>query len=135
MVSQVIHPGAASVGGCDSVLVVDDDESSRRALQRLLVGCGYRVRAFGSAEEALTALNNISAPSVALIDLDLPGMSGLDLIARLRERDASVYPILVTAADQETLTRRWPGRAIAYLRKPVEFSELLTILNGYSPAS
>lgn len=133
--AQVAQPRQESRTDSRSVLIVEDDWSSRRALARLLLSCGYRTWAVASAEEALNALNNASLPSIALIDLDLPGMSGLDLISILGDYQPKVYPVLITATDQETLTRRLGGKRVTYLRKPLDFEKLLTILGDQRSAS
>jgi DNA-binding NtrC family response regulator len=135
MVSQIIQPRQHSGRDRATVLIVEDDESSRRALRRLLSTCGYRARAFASAEEALSALNEGSMPPIALIDLELPGMNGLDLISRLENLDPTVHAILITASDSETLLGHLQGRDVTYLRKPLDFERLLTILSDQRSAS
>ena len=99
------------------------------------MSCGYQTRAVASAEEALSALNDVTLPSIALIDLDLPGMSGLDLISLLGHRQPTVYPVLITATDPDTLTSRLGARDVTYLRKPLDFEKLLTVLGGQGSAS
>ena len=135
MVSPIIQTRQQSGNDRIAVLIVEDDERSRRALRQLLSTCGYRARAFASGEEALSALNDSSMPPIALIDLDLPGMNGLDLISRLENLDPRVYPILITATDPETLLKQLKGRDVTYLRKPLDFERLLTILGGQRSAS
>ena len=109
-------------------MIVEDEQTTRRAMSLLLATCGFRPQAFASAEEALRAIHEGESPRIALIDLDLPGMSGLDLIEKLEALDARVHPILVTATDEDTLYRRIAGRPISYLRKPVDFDTLLSLL-------
>jgi CheY-like chemotaxis protein len=128
MVSQISQPRERMSQNRLTVMIVEDEQTTRRALSRLLSTCGYRPRSFGSAEEALGAITLGERPRVALVDLDLPGMSGLDFIRKIGELDPAVQPILVTATDEETLFRRLAGRPIAYLRKPIDFETLLGIL-------
>src|SRR3954471_10758494 len=68
-----------------AILIVEDDRISRKALALLLSRSGYGVEAVGSAEDALHLADDLTGegrmPRVALVDVDLPGMSGLDLIA------------------------------------------------------
>lgn len=109
-------------------MIVEDEQTSRRALSVLLAACGYKPQAFSSAEEALRSINEHAFPTVALVDLDLPGMNGLELIGRLEKLNPSVFPILITATDQETLSAGLRGRAVAYLRKPLDFDTLLSLL-------
>lgn len=110
------------------VLIVEDERMSRRAMTALLERCGFRPQPFGSAEEALGAVLSGSHPRFALVDLDLPGMNGLDLINRLEALDPSIFPILITATDQDILSRKLHDRPVTYLRKPVNFDSLLNLM-------
>lgn len=127
MVSQVMKPATTSLSP-PPVLIVEDERMSCKAMTALLERCGFRPQAFGSAEEALGAILAGSHPRFALIDLDLPGMSGLDLISRLESLDPSIFPILITATDQEILSRKLHDRPLTYLRKPVNFDLLLQMM-------
>ncbi|ROR32718.1 EAL domain-containing protein [Inmirania thermothiophila] len=93
-------PGGEGQGG---VLVVDDEAGVRRALARALAPLGVSVHEAGDAAEALAIL---AAEQVAVVvsDQDLPGMSGVDLLARVRGLYPGTYRILLSArADRETL--------------------------------
>lgn len=113
-----------------AVLIVEDERVARRALSTLLASCGYNTEAVGSAEEALNLLKERtgSIPRVALIDLNLPGMSGIELIRRLDELEPSVYPVLVTAAADDVLRTALEARPVTYLRKPLDFKQLLSVI-------
>jgi CheY-like chemotaxis protein len=111
-----------------SVLIVEDEAVSRRALAMLLAHVGYNSTAVGSAEEALALVAKGRMPDIALIDLDLPGMSGGDLIDRLAELDSSVRPIVISAADQDRLAATTSPRHVMALRKPLNFEHLLSVL-------
>ena len=126
MVSQIM-PRATSAQRLP-VLIVEDERSSRRAMAALLARCGFQPAPFESAEEALQAVLDGNHPRFALIDLDLPGMNGLDLISRLKSVDPAIFPILITATDQEILSDRLRDRPITYLRKPVNFDTLLNLM-------
>ncbi|MGE0328412.1 MAG: sigma-54-dependent transcriptional regulator [Polyangiaceae bacterium] len=80
-----------------TVLVVDDEKNIRRTLEMVLTGEGYQVLSAGSAEEGLDAIGNPSQPvDLAIFDLKLPGMSGLDALEKLRGDDASKdLPVIV----------------------------------------
>ena len=93
---------------------------------------GYETEATGSAEEALDALEAGSHPDIALVDLDLPGMNGLDFIGRLAHLDPGVFPVLITAANGDKLSQTLSQRGVAYLRKPVDFDRLLSIIGDKS---
>jgi CheY-like chemotaxis protein len=109
------------------VLIVEDERVSRQALGHLLSRFGYRVEMAESAEEALTLIRGRMRPDVVLLDVDLPGMNGLELLAELRAMMPDVVSILLTGADRETV---WPAtsRGVPYLRKPIDFDHLLDVL-------
>lgn len=133
MVSRISQPRPQLAGDHPTILIVEDEQASRRALTLLLAVCGYRTCSFGSAEEALAGLAGGTMPRIALIDLDLPGMSGLDLIDRLERLDPKLRCVLVTATDEDSLRRRIGARNVSYLRKPVDFDALLGILSQRLP--
>jgi two-component system C4-dicarboxylate transport response regulator DctD len=115
--------------GNPQVLLVEDERVSRRALAALLAASGYQTEAVASAEEALSVLGEDgNLPRIALVDLNLPGMSGLDLIERLEQLDPDVYPVLITAQGGETLRAHLRDRGVGYLQKPVNFDRLLVML-------
>ena len=101
-----------------TLVVVEDDEHVRRALTRFLSSRGYSVRAFDSAEAWLA---DISPADGAIIDINLPGMSGLELDERLRREGRAIPTVFITAHDE-------PGPAPEsriILRKPVDEQPLL----------
>lgn len=114
------------------VLIVEDERMSRRAMALLLARCGYRPEPFETAEEALLAVQLGAHPRIALVDLDLPGMNGLELISQLEGLDPSIFPILITATDQQILSSRLANRPVSYLRKPVNFDALLALMRERS---
>lgn len=65
---------------------------------------------------------------MALVDLELPGMSGLELIRRLEKLQPSIFPILITASDPDSISVQMRGLPLAYLRKPVDFDVVLSLL-------
>jgi CheY-like chemotaxis protein len=111
------------------VLIVEDERVSRRALALLLGACGYETLAAGSAEEALRLLRSGEAPQFALVDVDLPGMSGLELAERLEETRPDVLTVLITAAEGDRIDNFVRDHPITYLRKPVDFDHLLDVLS------
>ena len=111
-----------------NVLIVEDERVSRRALTALMSAIGYETEAAGSAEEALDAVQSGTHPDIALVDLDLPGMNGLDFIGRLTELDPAVFPVLITAAHGDRLSSLLANRGVAYLRKPLDINRLLSLL-------
>ncbi|MEZ4406486.1 MAG: sigma-54 dependent transcriptional regulator [Polyangiales bacterium] len=107
-----------------SVLVVDDDRSIRRTLEKFLGDLGYAVTL---AEDGLQGLEAITAhdPDVVLLDLGLPRMDGLELLAKLREAGRTGPVIVITARDDmhSTVTAMHQG-AWDYLVKPLEIERL-----------
>jgi two-component system response regulator RegA len=109
------------------VLVVEDEDVSRRALVNLLAMSGYPTRAVPSAEEAL-ALAEEQLPDVAVVDLDLPGMNGAKLIESLLQAKPQMKAVLLTAADPERVSLMSGGKKLDQLRKPIDFNDLLEFL-------
>ncbi len=106
------------------ILVVDDEPTLRRTLCANLLARGYDVEAVETGEEALTAAA-IRSPSLVILDLMLPGLSGLEVCRALRT--ASLVPILVLSArgEEPTKVRAFDLGADDYLTKPFGMDELL----------
>jgi len=104
----------------ESILIVDDESSIREVLSSLLLEAGCRTLAAGTAEEGLELMND-AAISVAMIDLKLPGMSGIDLLAEIKRRSPSTEVIIMTSyASFETAIEAIRREAYDYLQKPFE---------------
>jgi FixJ family two-component response regulator len=102
------------------VHLVDDDESLRSALQRLLTAAGYRVRTYASAGEFLLE-PPVDAPGCLLLDLHMPGPSGLDLQDALKRHGVRLPVIFLTGhGDLPTGVRAMKAGAVDFLTKPVE---------------
>ena len=115
-----------------NVLIVEDERISRQALAALMAASGYDIEAMGSAEEALDAVRSGAHPQIALVDLDLPGMNGLDFIGQLRQFEPDVFPVLITAANADAVQQMIHQRGLAYLPKPLDFNSLLDLLSKHS---
>lgn len=115
--------------GPTAVLIVEDEQVARRALGALLSASGYCASTAGSAEEALRLLEDQPSPRIALVDLNLPGMNGIDFISRLERIDPSVHVVLMTGAGDEALAAALPDRYVPCVRKPLDFSRLLTLIS------
>jgi CheY-like chemotaxis protein len=124
--AQIEHQGRSQL---HNVLIVEDERVSRRALTALMSALGYHTEAAASAEEALDAVHAGSHPDIALVDLDLPGMNGLDFIGQLTELDPAVFPVLITAANGDRLESLLANRGVAYLRKPLDLNRLLSLID------
>ena len=106
------------------VTVVDDDDSVRRALARLLSASGYVVRTFSSARELLNAPQPTS-PSCLLLDVRMPDLGGLELQSLLRSADAGATVVFITGhGDVQTGVRAMKSGAIDFLVKPFSDEEL-----------
>ena len=116
------------------VIVVDDDESLRESLPELLSTYGYRAVAFASAEDFL-ASGRIGDTSCLVLDIAMPGMSGLDLQRELKRRRHSIPIVFITAhtsqVDRERLMKQG---AIACLFKPFDPSALIDAIKVAVPA-
>lgn len=117
-----------------AVLIVEDETVSRNALRKLLAASGYQPRAYESAEAVLREMSAGDMPPVALIDVDLPGMSGLDFATRLEQIRPDMVKVLITAAAGERIEKFRKDHEVHYIRKPLDFSRLLRLL-GQSPVS
>jgi DNA-binding NtrC family response regulator len=107
------------------ILVVDDDVSATKYATLALRRADYRVENATSGPEALSAMER-ERPSLVIADLQMPGMSGLELLARIRERWPSVPVMLVTVeGDVATVVQAVQQGAVNYLIKPVSPSVLL----------
>src|ERR1700719_2533681 len=107
------------------VFVVDDDASLRRAIQRLIESVGLHVESFGSAKEFLQA-NRSDVPSCLVLDIRLPGKSGLELQRELAEANIRVPIIFITAHGDIPMTvRAMKAGAVEFLTKPFRDQELL----------
>ena len=113
----------------ERILVVEDDERSRRLLRDVLSHHGYEVAAFGSAEAALDDVA-ATAPALALLDIQLPGLSGYELLPRLRASCGAALPALaVTASVMDADRRKIIDAGFdAYVAKPVNIRQLLDLI-------
>ena len=112
------------------VHVVDDDDSLRRALTRVLVKSGYAVQSYASVGDFLVAEPD-GRPGCLLLDLEMPGPSGLDLQLALRRR-GSTLPIVFMSAygDIPRTVRAIKGGASDFLVKPIEAQTLLAAIES-----
>ena len=111
------------------IAVIDDDASLRRSLANLLGSVGFSTRTFASAELFLTTV--ASDVTCVVLDLRLPGMSGLELVHALRT-DWPGLPVLVLSAQSDTFTRQrcLDAGVVAVLGKPFIPDELVTTLRS-----
>ncbi len=102
------------------VYVVDDDPSARSALGRLLKSAGYEVKLWASAQEFL-ASGAIEPDAVIILDVRMPGISGLELQKKLTDSGSALPIIFLTAFEDPQARGEALGRgAVAFLQKPVD---------------
>ena len=113
------------------ISVVDDDHSVRESLARLIRSVGFGVQVFGSAEEFLSASHGRQADCL-ILDIRMPGMSGLELQRELSARNCDLPVIFITAhgSDQQVRTRALGAGAVAYLLKPLREEEVLKAIDA-----
>jgi FixJ family two-component response regulator len=107
------------------VFVVDDDLSVREGLERLLHAAGWEVETFPSAQEFL-AHRKEDIPSCLVLDVGLPGLSGLDLQKRILEANREIPIVFITGhKDVPTSVRAMKAGAVEFLVKPFSEDDLL----------
>ena len=107
------------------VAVVEDDESYRLAMQRLLKSAGFSVQTFTSAENFLDS-GSQQETGCLIADIRMPGMSGLDLQAKLNADHCPISIIFVTAhGDEKMRLQAMRGGAVKFLSKPFDSTILL----------
>ena len=108
------------------VHVIDDDASYRTAVERRLKWAGYDVQTYSSAQQFLDRLPDAETPGCILLDVQMPGLSGLELQSRLIER-GSTMPIVFVTGYADTPTTVWAIKAGAedFLTKPASSERLI----------
>ncbi len=108
------------------VHVIDDDASFRTAIERRLKLAGYDVETYSSAQQLLDRLPGVEKPGCILLDVQMPGLSGLDLQSRLIERGSILPIIFVTGyADTPVTVRAIKACAEDFLTKPATSAQLI----------
>lgn len=107
------------------VFVVDDDAAMRQSLSNLIRSVGLRVEAFASAQEFLRS-KRPDVPGCLVLDVRLPGLSGLDLQKRMAEADIEIPIIFITGHGDIAMTvRAMKAGAVEFLTKPFRDQDLL----------
>jgi two-component system, NtrC family, nitrogen regulation response regulator GlnG len=111
-----------------SVWIIDDDRSIRWVFEKALAREDIPFKVFGSAQEALAALDT-SLPQVVVSDIRMPGGSGLDLLEKLKERHPNLPVIIMTAySDLESAVAAFQGGAFEYLPKPFDVDHAIDLI-------
>ncbi len=112
------------------VFVVDDDESVREAVKRLITSVGLRAETFGSTREFLDS-KRPEAPACLVLDVRLPGASGLELQSDLAAANVHIPIIFITGhADVPMTVRAMKAGAVEFLTKPFRGQELLDAIQN-----
>lgn len=112
------------------IAVVDDEESVRRALQRLIRSAGFAVEAYSSGEDFLVSIG-IQRPSCVVLDIHMANVNGFDVQERLNRDWPGTPVVVITGHDsEETRARVMRAGAKAYLRKPIDAMVLLSAINS-----
>jgi FixJ family two-component response regulator len=131
MKPEITLPAAGSGGSpASTVFLVDDDPAVRKALTRLIRSAGYNVQAFASALEFLNEWHaGETGPGCLVLDVRMPGLSGLDLQRELQWANTSVPIIFITGhGDIPMSVKAMKQGAVDFLPKPVKDKLLLTAI-------
>jgi two-component system nitrogen regulation response regulator GlnG len=114
------------------IWIVDDDQSIRFVLEKALARESLPTRSFTSPREVLQALDNVSEdtqPQVLVSDIRMPGGSGLDLLAKIKERQPALPVIIMTAfSDLDSAVSAFQGGAFEYLPKPFDLPKAIELI-------
>lgn len=111
-----------------AIWVVDDDRSIRWVLEKALTRAQMPVRLFEKAEDVVTALR-FEEPSVVLSDIRMPDMSGVELLAKIKERNSQIPVIIMTAfSDLDSAVSAFQSGAYEYLAKPFDINNVIELL-------
>jgi FixJ family two-component response regulator len=112
------------------IAIVDDDASVLKALKRSLRVRSLQSKAYGSAQEFLTSLHS-GLPECLIVDLHMPGMTGLELLQHLKRRDIQIPAIVITAHSDVGFRERCEAAgAIALLLKPLQNASLFAAIDS-----
>ncbi len=111
------------------ISIVDDDESVRRTTKLLVESLGYRAAVFESAESFLKS-DQLYDTSCLVVDLQMPGMNGLQLQSHLADEGYSIPIIFITAYGDKSRRRALQAGAVAFLDKPFSDEQLLKSLRS-----
>jgi len=112
------------------ISIIDDDASVRAALGSLVRSLGYTARTFESVESFLDS-RDMAETSCIVTDIQMPGMSGLDLQSQLRTAGFAIPTVLITAFPEEHLrVRAEAGGAIGFLAKPFDGKAMVRLLKS-----
>lgn len=119
--------------GCATILIIEDDEAIREAIQYALEAEGYAVLTAPDGKAGLEVLHNASTPCLILLDLMLPIMNGWEFLDELRRDPGymiAAIPVVVTSAAGSS-AKSAVDRAQGYIKKPIDLKLLLDAVSKY----
>jgi CheY-like chemotaxis protein len=125
---RALFPSGPAADTGETVLILDDDQLVRDLLVQFLSLRGYRALGVRDGAQALTMVEQ-APPDLILLDLMLPGMNGVEVLRRLREKHFSGAVIIVTGSyDEELLQDAWSLRPQEVISKPIDLEKLLGMI-------
>ncbi|MCC7174437.1 MAG: hybrid sensor histidine kinase/response regulator [Bryobacterales bacterium] len=123
------NPDATAVPGAPAtIIVIDDDRAMRLSCEKILAKSGFRVQSFESGSAGLEAVSGLK-PDMAVVDLKMPGISGMEVIARLHEIDPQIVIVVITGyATIDTAVEAMKSGAYDFVPKPFSPDELRLIV-------
>ncbi len=110
------------------IWIVDDDQSIRFVLEKALAREQFQVRSFANARDMLSALDG-DEPQVLVSDIRMPGISGIDLLSKVKERLPGLPVIIMTAySDLDSAVSAFQGGAFEYLPKPFDLTKAVELI-------
>jgi len=111
------------------IAIVDDEEPVRKALKRLLIASGFEVESYGSGKDFLES--RAQAPDCLILDMHMPGMTGLQVIDALRSSGRELPTVIITAYDAPEISAQCGAAGVsADLRKPLDERVLLNSISA-----
>ncbi len=122
-----VTPGAESQPA--TIVVIDDDRAMRLSCQKILSKAGFRVESFETGSAGLEGISSLK-PVMAVVDLKMPGISGMEVIARVHEIDPRIVIVVITGyATIDTAVEAMKSGAFDFVPKPFSPDELRLIVN------
>jgi len=122
-------PGQAAATAATTIFIVDDDRDTREAMRMLLTGAGYQVKSYPSAQAFLQSLRPGDRGCV-VTDVRMPGMNGLEMLARLEALDKGLPAVLITGqGDIGMAVQAMRAGAVDFIEKPASSESLLAAID------
>ena len=107
------------------ILIIDDQQLVRLSVEKSLQDQGYATRSVGDPYDALALLTDYR-PDLILMDINMPGMSGIDLLERIQHMSVRTVPVMILSGNLQdaTISEAFALGAVDYMKKPVSLAEL-----------